>query len=354
MLSLILALTACTPDLPDREDTAVPSGGPFAVVSTTDFSVGALAQVDLESWAVSDRLTATSGDPSVVADGGWLFQVNGYNTDTIRVYAPGDLSAPLAEFSTGAGSNPHDVEVCGGKLFVSLFETTRIGIYDPASGSGIGEVSLADWSDADGLPEVSSLVELEGVLYAALQHLDRDDGWTSTEGEVIEINCESGAVTQTWQVGPSPRIAAHPTRPGALLVQTGVYWEADGGLWVLDTEEGLEEEAILLESEAQVDLVSLATSESGHVILTAAGFESGSSLVCLDLATGTWSSAAGTSAWYARIDASPTGEAWVSVRPTPDGANHGLLVFDIDACAPRDDPSWFTLTLPPYGVAFPG
>jgi hypothetical protein len=316
--------------------------------------VGALAQVDLESWAVSDRLTATSGDPSVVADGGWLFQVNGYNTDTIRVYAPGDLSAPLAEFSTGAGSNPHDVEVCGGKLFVSLFETTRIGIYDPASGSEIGEVSLADWSDADGLPEVSSLVELEGVLYAALQHFDRDDGWTSTEGEVIEINCESGAVTQTWQVGPSPRIAAHPTRPGALLVQTGVYWEADGGLWVLDTEEGLEEDAILLESEAQVDLASLATSESGHLILTAAGFESGSSLICLDLSTGTWSSAEPTSAWYARIDASPTGEAWISVRPTPDDANHGLLVFDIDACAPRDDPSWFTLTLPPYGVAFPG
>ena len=354
MLSLFLALAACTPDPPDTRDTTEPPVGPFAVVSTTDFSVGALAQVDLESWAVSDTLTATSGDPSVVADGGWLFQVNGYNTDTIRVYAPGDLSAPLAEFSTGAGSNPHDVEVCGGKLFVSLFETTRIGIYDPASGSEIGEVSLADWSDADGLPEVSSLVELDGVLYAALQHFDRDNGWTSTEGEVLEINCESGAVTQTWQVGSSPRITAHPTRPDALLVQTGVYWEADGGLWVLDTEQGLEEDAVLLESEAQVDLVSLATSESGSILLTAAGFESGSSLVCLDLSTGTWSSAADTGAWYARIDASPTGEAWISVRPTPDDANHGLLVFDIDACAPRADPSWFTLTLPPYGVAFPG
>ncbi len=354
MISLALVLVACTPDLPDPKDTAELSEGPFAVVSTTDFSVGALAQVDLESWAVSDMLTATSGDPTVVADGGLLFQVNGYNTDTIRVYEPGDLTAPLAEFSTGAGSNPHDVEVCGGRLFVSLYETTRIGIYDPATGSEIGEVSLVDWSDADGLPEVSSLVELDGVLYAALQHLDREDGWTSTDPEVIEIDCDSGAVSQTWQVGPSPRIIAHPTRPDALLVQTGVYWQADGGLWVLDTDEGLEETAILLESEAQVDLVSLAASAAGRLILTAAGFESGSSLICLDLSTGTWSSAENSSSWYARIDASPNGEAWISVRPAPDGANHGLMVFDIDTCAPRAEPSWFTLTLPPYGVAFPG
>jgi dipeptidyl aminopeptidase/acylaminoacyl peptidase len=354
MFPLVLALVACTPDLPEKKDTAEPSGGPYAVVSTTDFSVGALALVDLESGAVSDMVTATSGDPSVVADGGWLFQVNGYNTDTIRVYEPGDLFAPLAEFSTGAGSNPHDVEVCGGKLFVSLYETTRIGIYDPASGSEIGEISLADWSDSDGIPEVSNLVELDGVLFAALQHFDRDDGWSSTEGEVIEIDCDSGTVVQTWQVGPSPRITAHPTRPDALLVLTGVYWQADGGIWVLDTEEGLEEEAVLLESEAQVDLVSLATSAGGHLVLTAAGFESGSSLVCLDLSTGIWSSAAATEAWYARIHASPSGEAWVSVRPTPDDPNHGLLVFDIDACAPRNDLSRFTLTLPPYGVAFPG
>jgi hypothetical protein len=353
MFSLFLVLTACTPDPPERQDTATPSGGPFAVVSTTDFSVGALAVVDLESGAVSDTLTATSGDPTVVADAGWLFLVNGYNTDTIRVYADGDLSAPLAEFSTGAGSNPHDVEVCRGKMFVSLYETTRIGIYDPSSGAETGAVSLVDWSDADGLPEVSSLVELDGVLYAALQHFDRDDGWTSTEGEVLEIDCESGTVTQTWQVGPSPRITAHPTRPGALLVQTGVHWQADGGLWVLDVAEGLEEEAILLESEAQVDLVSLATSDTGHLVLTAAGFEKGSSLVCLDLSTGSWSSTGESDAWFARIDASPTGEAWISVRPSPDDSDHGLWVFDIDACAPRADPSWFTLTLPPYGVAFP-
>ena len=324
------------------------------MVSTTDFSVGALAQVDLASGSVTDTLTATSGDPSVVADDGWLFQVNGYNTDTIRVYEPGDLTAPLAEFSTGAGSNPHDVEVCGGKLFVSLYETTRIGLYDPTSGAEIGEISLAEWSDADGLPEVSSLVELEGMLYAALQHFDRDNGWTSTQGEVLEIDCNSGTVAQTWSVGPSPRITAHPTRPDALLVQTGVYWQADGGLWVLDTAEGLETEAVLLESEAQVDLVSLAASSTGNLVLTAAGFESGSSLVCLDLSTGAWSTTADTDAWYARIDASPTGKAWVSTRPTPEDANHGLLLFDIDACGPQAELSWFSLTLPPYGVAFPG
>jgi len=350
----LLFLTGCTGEAPGSkgQDSAPPSAGPAAIVATTDFSVGALARIDTETWEIADTLTATSADPSIHHDEGLIFLVNGYNADSLRVYDPDDLSHPGAEISTGAGTNPHDVEICNGRAFVSLYETTRIAVYDLQDWTDLDSVDLSDHVDDDGVPEVSDLVELNGTLYAALQHFDRNSNWTAGVGEIVEINCETGRVTQSWEVGASPRIYPHPTRPQALLVLTGTYWQADGGLFVLDVEEGLEPTPVLSEQDVQMDLPSLATSPTGHALLIASGFETGAALICLDLVEGTWSKTEESDAWYARIHASPDGEAWVSARPSPEETRHGLVVMQIDSCTSRTGSDWLTLTLPPYGVAF--
>ena len=103
-LPLTLLLTGCPP--PGGSDPGGDSGaaGPQAIVASvaSDYSLGALATVALDDWSVADELAAVSGDPLVVQDGDWIFQINRGGYDNIRVYEPGRWDAPLHEFSAVA------------------------------------------------------------------------------------------------------------------------------------------------------------------------------------------------------------------------------------------------------------
>ena len=105
--------TAVNTDDTGTPGTTGPAPQTTALLTTVanDYSVGALASFDLGTLAISDELTAATSDSYVKVDDGVAIIINSYGTNSIRLYTPGDWSAPTLEFSTGARSNPHDAAI---------------------------------------------------------------------------------------------------------------------------------------------------------------------------------------------------------------------------------------------------
>lgn len=356
LVLLALLLPACNPPIDsgdtattDTGDTGMPSGETHAVVTTTDFSVGALATVDLGTFAVDDDLVPTSSDPYVAVQQDEVFQFNGLGIDNVAIYTPGAWSAPQEQFSVGDGTNPHGVALIDGALFVSLYEENALGVFDPTDGSSLGSVDLSAYAGSDGIPEASTMVVVGGKLYVALERLDRNNGWTDDGGTVVQVDPTTKTVTKAWAVGPSPIVYPHPTDPNKLMVRTGLYAQAVGGLRVLDPSKDAPDPLLLDASALGYGISGYAGSRIGVGLIVGEHTDATYTLSCV-APDGTLTHAYGpTSDWLVNPVVDDRGRAWVAVRSS--SGTSGLLVVDLFTCQVLTDTPIQT-DLPPYGIAF--
>jgi len=352
VFALTLAM-GCNPpiDLDTGNDDTGDADGPdhaTAVGTTTDFAVGSLATVALDGHTVSDDLVPTTGDPRVFVEDGRVLQVNGLGFDTVSVFQPGDWSVPVTQFSVGAGTNPQDVALVDGELFVTLYERAEIAVFDLATTHHSGTVDLAAFADADGLPEAASIVELGGALYVALQQLDRDNGWVPAGGRVIQVDPTSLAVTGSWEVGPNPTLHEHPAEPEMLVVRTGTYATLNGGLLVLDPATGQPDSVILESATLGYAIADYVESPSGNGLFIAEHTDFTYSVKCID-AGGEIAHGETTTDWLAGLAVNDRGEAWIAQRSF--AGTGGLVVWDVDTCT-RLTATPIDTSLPPYRIAF--
>lgn len=350
---LILALAmGCNPpiDLDTGDDTG-DTGGPdetTAVVTTTDFAVGSLATITLDGHEVSDDLAPTTADPNVIVQEGRVLQVNGLGFDTVSVFEPGHWSAPESQFSVGAGSNPYDVAVVEGEIFVTLYERAEIAVFDLATARRSGTVDLSAFADADGVPEAASILEVGGALYVALQQLDRNNGWAPAGGQVIRVDPTSLAITGSWDVGPNPTLHPHPSEPDKLVVRTGTYATLNGGLRVLDPAAEKLGEMFLDSASAGYAVADYVEAPSGAGLFIAEHTDFTYGVKCID-EQGEVTDGETTADWLAGLAVDDRGEAWIASRPF--GGAGGLVVWDVDTCS-RLTATPIGTSLPPYRIAF--
>ena len=76
-------------------------GAPNDQPKGVEMAAGDAATVALSDFSVNDEVFVTSGDPSVVAQGGLVFQFNSGSDNNLRAYEPGEWSQPLWEISVG-------------------------------------------------------------------------------------------------------------------------------------------------------------------------------------------------------------------------------------------------------------
>ncbi len=296
------------------------------VAATTDYQVGALATVDLDTLQLRDELASASGDPVVVVDECEVFQLN-RTGGFVRRYAAGEFAAPMVEFATPA-ANPHDVARVGDELWVTRFEEAALGVYD-LDGSWLADVDLSQHADPDGLPEADALVEWDGRLFAALQRLDRDQDWTSPGGVVVEVDPVARQLVSSWATEANPRLVAGAD---ALYLLTGHFTAPDNALWRLHPDAA--EPELLLDA-GDVVFADLAVGEPASVLLTAS-LDSAYSAWCLDLADPEPVLGLATEQFLADVAIDHTGRAWLAVAAgwPPTGEPTGLLPFDPVACQP--------------------
>jgi len=326
-------------DVDDTADSAVVGncdsavGHCYAVVSTVagDYSTGSFAQVSLDDWRIEDVLFQTSTDPVVTAEDNMVFQINRLGADNVRRYEPGVWEAPIWEMSLGDAANPHDVEVCGGDLYATLYSHDYLGVYDVQSGTLKGSVDLSAFADTDGLsPEASQLVEIDGMLYVGLQRLDTTAGWKSEGSVVVEVDCAEMAVSRSWSVGGNINLSAWPGS-GKLLAGVEAYGEDVAGIYVIDPQ--ADAVSLLVES-VESTVTGIATDGEKAIAVTSADDGSNYSLHCVDLTMGEMTLLEETQSYLNSISANDRGEAWLTAGSSwmDPSAPTGVFVYDIAAC----------------------
>ena len=309
--------------------------------------MGALATVSLDSRSVTDEIVDIASDPVVVSSGGYVFQINRLSYDNIRVYEPGQWSAPITEFALPDLANPHDAEVCDGKAFITQYGRNDIAIYDHTSGLLAGVVDLSAYDDGDGTPEASHMVKASnGKLYVSYQNLDRDNSWVSVGGGVVEIDCASQSITNQWDFA-SPAVYTHAPDESKVVV-----YEQDVGLHVLDTNTG---SASLVLDEASVggSVIGYTAHEGGAVVaISDASYNYG--IGCIDLGDWSYSLAEMVDNYIPSMSGNSRGEAWISARShwsNPASAN-GVIIYDVPSCSSLTSGSPVSTVLAPSSITF--
>ena len=334
-------------------DTGEVTGQSTAVITTvaSDYSTGSFAAVDLDTMELSDELFVTSGDPVVASDEGWVFQINRFGADSIRVYDGGDWSAPVWEQSLGEYSNPQDAELCGGDLFVTLYGRDYVGVHDAATGTVKGQVDLSAFNDSDGVsPEASTMVEVDGKLYVGLQRFDTSGEWWVGEGSVVvEIDCATQAVSNSWDVGANVKVVEWPGE-AKILAAVEAFGEDLAGVYELDP--AANTKTLLVEATAGV-FTDLAVSGKKAVGIAVAPDYSAYGTHCLDLEAGTATEIASSASYLTSVTGNDRGQAWVTAGSSwiDASAPAGVFVYDIESCEAVSE-DWMSFSLYPSSLAF--
>ena len=127
-------------------------------MTTTDYATGGLSSLDLDTnTVVNDHLTIHS-DAVVRTYRDKVYILNRLGQDNVIVLSGDDLQTPLTQYSTGNGTNPHDIAfVSEEKAYISRYGRTHLLVVNPVTGDSLGTVDLSTFADADGLPETSQL-----------------------------------------------------------------------------------------------------------------------------------------------------------------------------------------------------
>jgi hypothetical protein len=147
-------------------------GGNLAYVVTTDFSTGGLSVIDLDTRQVTANVATVHSDATLRLHNGLVYVINRFGQDNIQIIDPSKHYATMRQFSTGNGSNPQDIAFATAlKAYVSRYGSADLLIVHPTSGFPLGTVSLADFADSDGLPEMAHIALVGPYLFVACQRL---------------------------------------------------------------------------------------------------------------------------------------------------------------------------------------
>jgi len=264
-----------------------PVFGQKAVVVTTDFfSAGGLSVYDPQTTTATNDVILIHSDAVVRTHGDRVYVLNRLNQDNIIVLSKDDLTTPIIQYSTGDGSNPHDIEIVSeDKAYVTLYERDYILVLNPATGDSLGAIDISAYADADGIPETSQLTSYQGKLYAVAQRLDRNGSFfPPTDFStviVIDTNTDTLIDTDTVTEGVQgirleTKNPSGDTRRGGkwVLSTVGSFGANDGGIEVVDLATTSTDGVALTEAQLGGDVGALAmvSDAKGYVVISDPSF----------------------------------------------------------------------------------
>ncbi|HEY1556568.1 MAG TPA: hypothetical protein VGF94_17150 [Kofleriaceae bacterium] len=175
-LVLLAACNSSNGGTPDALATGdAPPNSATAVVVAGDFTAGhpgTMGVVDPKTLHVMTNAApqgAVGDDPVIRYFDGQIYIVNRADGDNVTIL-DGATRALVEQDSTGAGSNPQDVAVVGGELYVPVFGGNGLAVVT----AGSGDLHTIDLSmdDPDGKPNCNSIFAAGGLLYVSCELLD--------------------------------------------------------------------------------------------------------------------------------------------------------------------------------------
>jgi len=143
------------------------------------------AQVDL-----ANNLETTSADPVARVEDGRPFIINRYSFDNLQGLDPANRFLTTFQYSTGNGSNPHDLVVLNDVAFVTRYEPPYddVAVIDLDDGALLQSINLVPYAfNPDRLPRPDQILHHGGLLYVTLQDANRSFTQFMT-GRVVVID----------------------------------------------------------------------------------------------------------------------------------------------------------------------
>lgn len=195
-----------------QQDNYVPiPRSQYAVVSCSapDYGSGVHALLEVEKpRSVQENLLPAGSDIKMAAYGEFFYRIARYNGDSITKFAADAPATPIWQFSTMdaadamVSSNPQSLIFAStSKAYIPRFESTRMWVVNPDTDAQadfkLGEVDLAGYADADGLPEMTQGVVVDGKLFLVLQRVDKDNGWVPGTAYLVVIDTHTDTEIDT-------------------------------------------------------------------------------------------------------------------------------------------------------------
>ncbi|HKY32728.1 MAG TPA: hypothetical protein VJV23_09350 [Candidatus Polarisedimenticolia bacterium] len=334
------------------------------LVAATDFGVvGTVSVITVRyntQFGVRRDLEAVSGDPVARVRDGSVFIVNRFFFDNIQTLDPEASFRATLQFSTGNGSNPHDVAVSDdGRLFITRYEppyndlliVSRTGAFE-------GFVDLSAWADnRSGTPRPDGLARAGHLLFVGMQNID-DAFQDYGAGRVAVVDTRTSEVASVIVMegrNPFGPPAIHPRTGRQYWAAAGVFQgrlpgELSGGIEVIDPESLASLGLLVDDDDLGGNVSSVALSETpagvaGFCIVTLPGGVNALRRFHADtgaVAPGTLHSA---TAFLTEVVAD--GDGYLLV-PEHDPSRPRLLVFD---AATGTLAGSLPLSLPPFSAA---
>ena len=340
-------LLACTDTKTIDTASSLPTNVNLVLTTVAmDYSVGALATFDTETETVTENISSISGDPVIVYDDGWLWQLNRYQYDTLRKYTPDNLQVPVGEVSLApeiGSSNPHDVAVCGDSLVVSFYGQDYLALLNLGTLETIGTIDISEWADDDGIPEASSMVVVDDQLYVGLQRLDRNAGFAPQESIILQIDCETYNVNETWTIGYNIELIEWNDTVAVVTQSVG---NSDAGVLVFDINDSEWTRVWSTNSN-----MSATTHLNGQLFYSALSQDQSEySVHCVDLESERHSISEPWSEYITDLVIEDSTTGWLGAHwgwNDVGNSNPGLYQIDLDTCTVND---FWAMELAPFSM----
>ncbi len=337
-----------------------------AVVTTTDFTTGALSTVALDGSNSADAAVASIHSDAVVrVFNGLVYVVNRFLGDNIQILDPANGFALVRQFSVGNGSDPHDIAVVSPtKAYVTRYNSTELLIVNPSNGNHTGTVDLSSLSDVDGTPEMDQMALVGNRLFVTIQRMDRRGfPWITTDASyvaVVDVDADTlvDADAATAGIQPISLANKNPFSTLQLDAATGNLYVAcvgdwstiDGGIeWVIPG--ALASGGTFLSGAAaggDITDVEIVSADRGYLIVTDASFAT--TLLAFDPQT-----KAVVDTVYAPgaftlqdVELAPNGDLFLADR---DFTKPGLRVYNA-ATGVEKTTAPISVGLPPFDIIF--
>jgi len=321
------------------DPTATPHGR--VIVATELYgSGGGLSVIDLDTLEPELNVALTHDDVTVRWFDHRVWVLNRFGADNVMIL-DGDDYRVLKQFSVRPGTdqhcNPHDLLFLGScRAYLSCFEQPALQILNPWASPGAeleGTIDLASLADDDGIPEVSHMIELDGLVYATIDRMDRGAWVPVSPSYIAVLDPTTDTLVDHFTlellnpVGPLQRV------PGTtdLVVTMGGNWTgADSGLERIDTVNRTSA-ALLTPSELGGILAAFTLRDDGcghAIVMQVQTYDTALITYCLD---GTGIATCVHAGEFKMTDLKETDDGRLLVTDTTATAP-GVRIFDADTC----------------------
>lgn len=356
-LGLVVALAACRRDGDDTDplptlDTDVVDDERFTAVAvaTGDEEGGALAVIDIDTFAVSDSLVALAPDTSLFVKDSVLFAAERSGHDRLRGWRVGEYDDPYFDVQLGAGAEPRSVELCVNRIWVGMAGRPYLEGYTWGADFA-GRIELGAYADADALPDVGNLLFSDFAFYATVHRHDTT-GALPDDPHVLHIDCASRSVVGAWPTPAlEPMLGLYGLDPRKVLVREGRFAPdglLDGDIAVLNPANGAWS-TVVTAAELKGEIGAFGSrGRLGMIAVHAA--DRGTDLYCADLTTGHVTRAGHIDGAVADIAVDDRERAWVAASPEAGAPASGVQVWELDGCERVAED--IDTALPPRSIAF--